>query len=373
MAVADIFEFFTERYAEYGYLVLFFGVLLENAGVPVPGETAVLIAGFLASPVGGASLKLAWIIPLAIVAAVVGDNLGFWLGRRFARPRLQTGRGFLLLTPRTLRLAENYFERYGLWTIFFARFITGLRVIGALAAGTAGMRWPRFLVANACGAIVWATTMTLVGYYFGHSWELVHSWLGRGSLILLGCLLAIGAAAFWRHRRNAGPPTRPWCDRRNPSEPRNWILDIPNVVCWNLADHPTKEMNLMTAPTYEKLTPPKQGTRVTVDASGHWNIPDDPIVCLLRGDGIGRDVGPVPGITTCAVRVLDAAVEKAYKGKRQVALVRCSRRRRGPRPLLPAGQGRASRHAQRGRAAQALSPDDTSKPSSTTAWGSRAR
>jgi isocitrate dehydrogenase len=74
----------------------------------------------------------------------------------------------------------------------------------------------------------------------------------------------------------------------------------------------------MPAPTYEKLTPPRQGSRVTVDGNGHWKIPDDPIVCLLRGDGIGRDVGDVPGITTCAVRVLDAAVQKAYGGKRRI-------------------------------------------------------
>jgi isocitrate dehydrogenase len=74
----------------------------------------------------------------------------------------------------------------------------------------------------------------------------------------------------------------------------------------------------MSAPTYEKLSAPKQGTRVTVDGSGKWSIPDDPVVCLLRGDGIGQDVGSVPGITTCAVKVLDAAVEKAYKGKRKI-------------------------------------------------------
>jgi isocitrate dehydrogenase len=74
----------------------------------------------------------------------------------------------------------------------------------------------------------------------------------------------------------------------------------------------------MTTPKYEKLTAPKRGTRVTVEPNGRWNIPDDPIVCLLRGDGIGRDVGPTPGITTCAVRVLDAAVEKAYRGKRRI-------------------------------------------------------
>ncbi len=74
----------------------------------------------------------------------------------------------------------------------------------------------------------------------------------------------------------------------------------------------------MTAPTYEKLKAPATGTRVTVEG-GHWKFPDDPIVCLLRGDGIGQDVNGVPGITTCAVKVLDAAVEKAYKGKRKIS------------------------------------------------------
>ncbi|HEY1859393.1 MAG TPA: isocitrate/isopropylmalate family dehydrogenase [Gemmataceae bacterium] len=74
----------------------------------------------------------------------------------------------------------------------------------------------------------------------------------------------------------------------------------------------------MTSPSYEKLSPPKSGTRATIGANGKWQIPDDPIVCLLRGDGIGRDVGGVPGITTCAVRVLDAAVHKAFAGKRRV-------------------------------------------------------
>ena len=74
----------------------------------------------------------------------------------------------------------------------------------------------------------------------------------------------------------------------------------------------------MTAPTFDKLSAPKTGTRVTVDA-GRWNIPDDPIVCLMRGDGIGRDVGSVPGITACSVKVIDAAVAKAYGGKKKIA------------------------------------------------------
>src|SRR5437764_11467700 len=79
----------------------------------------------------------------------------------------------------------------------------------------------------------------------------------------------------------------------------------------------------MAAPTFEKLTALKHGTRVTVDANGHWSIPDDPIVCLIRGDGIGRDVGSAPGIAACAVRVLDAAVAKAYGGKRRISWFDC--------------------------------------------------
>ncbi len=74
----------------------------------------------------------------------------------------------------------------------------------------------------------------------------------------------------------------------------------------------------MTAPTYEKLSPPKTGTRSTVDSQGKWKFPDDPIICLLRGDGIGRDVGSVPGITTCSIQVIDAAVQKSYGGKRKI-------------------------------------------------------
>jgi isocitrate dehydrogenase len=88
------------------------------------------------------------------------------------------------------------------------------------------------------------------------------------------------------------------------------ILTYPVGQAW-------KE-DTMTAPTFDKLQAPTEGTCVTVDKSGKWNIPDDPIVCLMRGDGIGQDVGGVPGITTCAVKVLDAAVEHAYKGKRKI-------------------------------------------------------
>jgi isocitrate dehydrogenase len=92
------------------------------------------------------------------------------------------------------------------------------------------------------------------------------------------------------------------------------------IFCIVRNDNPFRpqEDRSMTAPTYEKLSPPTQGSRVTAEGGGRWRFPDDPVVCLLRGDGIGRDVGGKPGITTCAVRVLDAAVAKAYQGKRRI-------------------------------------------------------
>jgi membrane protein DedA with SNARE-associated domain len=205
-APMDAFQTFIHDFSVYGYPVLFIGVLLENAGIPVPGETAVIIAGFLSSPAGGSEFNIFYVILLTVVAAVFGDNVGYWLGHRWARPRLQQGRGFLFLTPKALGLAEGYFHRYGIWTVFFARFIAGLRVVGALAAGTAGMHWPRFFLANASGALAWAVTMSLLGYFFGHSWELLHKWLGRGGLILLGCvILLVGLPYLWRHLRRLRP------------------------------------------------------------------------------------------------------------------------------------------------------------------------
>jgi membrane protein DedA with SNARE-associated domain len=158
----------------YGYPVLFLGVLLENAGVPMPGEAAVLAAGFLVSQAGGVRFSLGLVITLAFAAAVLGDNFGFWLGRRLARPWLQRGHGFLALTPQALRTAEAYFARYGVWTVLVGRFVTGLRVIVALAAGTGGMPWSRFFPSNAVGAFAWASVIGLLGYFFGRSWQLLH-------------------------------------------------------------------------------------------------------------------------------------------------------------------------------------------------------
>lgn len=188
-----------EQNAGYAYPLLFVGVLLESAGVPLPGETAVLTAGFLASE---GNLDVVIVILVTAAAAMLGDNLGYEMGRRWARPRLKEGRRFFFLTPTILQRVESYFDRYGVWTIFFGRFVAALRVAAALAAGAAGMPWPRFFVANAAGALLWATTIALLGYFFGHSISLLHEWLGRGSIIIISCVaLIVGLPYLLRRLR----------------------------------------------------------------------------------------------------------------------------------------------------------------------------
>ena len=185
--------------------------MLENAGLPVPGETAVLVAGFLCSDAGKEfvgshasphQLHLPAVIVLTIMAAILGDNLGYWIGRRFARPRLQLRERFLFLTPQLLENFEVYFHRFGTWTIFFARFIAVLRVVGAMAAGTAGMPWRRFLMANAAGACVWAVVVSLVGFFSGEYLPTVAKWLGRSGMIALVALIVAGVVFYcWRKRK----------------------------------------------------------------------------------------------------------------------------------------------------------------------------
>ena len=185
----------------YGYPILFAIVFAENTGLPVPGETVVLASSLLASR-PDSRLEIGWVIVVTVLAAVLGDNLGFWLGRRWARNRLEQGKRFLFLTPGVLKSVEGYFERYGTLTVFFARFVTGLRVVAALAAGTSRMTWPRFVLANAAGAIAWAVSMASLGYFFGHSWQMLHKWMGRGGLIILGCVVVlIGLPYLWRRAR----------------------------------------------------------------------------------------------------------------------------------------------------------------------------
>jgi len=187
----------TDLFARYGYAVVFVGVLLENAGAPVPGET-MLLAGAALARFG--SLRLTWVIAAAIVGATLGDNLGFFIGRRGGRVLVERYGAMIGMTRAHLAKFDRFFDRHGAKTVFVARFITGLRVLGALLAGASRLTWSRFLVFNALGAFVWATTFGLVGYALGYSWLALEQWIGRSGLILLALVSAIGGLAILRAR-----------------------------------------------------------------------------------------------------------------------------------------------------------------------------
>ena len=188
-----------ELFSRYGYAVVFGGVFLENTGLPVPGETA-LLAGAALAHYG--QLSLPWVIVTAIAGATLGDNLGFFIGRRGGR-RLAERHGWRIgLTPERLAEFDRFFERHGPKTVFAARFITGLRVVGAVLAGGSGMKWPVFLLYNATGAVVWCTVIAFAGYSLAYSWATLERWIGRTGLIALALIVAMGVLALLRARRN---------------------------------------------------------------------------------------------------------------------------------------------------------------------------
>ena len=191
-------EWLVDLFARYGYAVVFGGVFLENTGLPVPGET-VLLAGAVLSHFGRLSL---WrVIVTAIAAAILGDNLGFFIGRRGGRWLLERHGSRVGLTPGRLAAFDGFFDRHGPKTVFAARFITGLRVVGAVLAGSSGMRWLTFLFYNATGAAVWCATVAAAGYALANSWDTLERWIGRAGVIGLALVIVLFVVARIRSQR----------------------------------------------------------------------------------------------------------------------------------------------------------------------------
>jgi membrane protein DedA with SNARE-associated domain/membrane-associated phospholipid phosphatase len=180
----------------YGYLVVLFGVMLESTGVPLPGETILLAAGVL---VQRGHLDLWDAIVFGILGAVMGDQIGYWVGREGGRRFVLRWGRYLFISPERLARAEAFFGRHGGKAVFLARFFSGLRVFGALVAGTSRMRWGTFLIYNVLGGAVWVTGVVLLGYFLGSSLGLVERWLGRATLVLVA-LLAVVVAFYLGYR-----------------------------------------------------------------------------------------------------------------------------------------------------------------------------
>jgi membrane-associated protein len=196
-----LFELLRAHFQHYGYWTVAGALLLENAGVPVPGETILLFASFLAY--SERQLHLPWIIVVGTVACTIGDNLGYLVGHRGGRPLLDRWKHLFRLKETHIQRGERLFARFGSFTIFFARFVFGMRIIAGPLAGVLRMPWARFVVFNFCGAALWVTVISTVGYVFGQHWQALLRVMHRVNLGILAVLLIWGLI-FWavQRRRN---------------------------------------------------------------------------------------------------------------------------------------------------------------------------
>ncbi|HEV2729754.1 MAG TPA: DedA family protein [Terriglobales bacterium] len=185
--------------AHYGYGAVAGALLLENAGLPVPGETVLLLASFLAF--SEHRLRLPYIVLVGIFAATIGDNIGFAVGVYGGRPLLERYRKTLRIRPATISRGEDLFRRYGAATVFVARFITGMRVIAGPLAGVLRMNWRKFVIFNFLGAALWVTVISSAGFLFGKHWDDLVEILRDANVAIVAAVCILLAILWWRHRR----------------------------------------------------------------------------------------------------------------------------------------------------------------------------
>ena len=183
----------------YGLWFVFGVVCAESAGVWVPGETALIAASVYAAQ---GHLSIVAVIVVAAAGAIIGDNIGYWLGREGGRRLIERYAWVKRQTDRVMPRAEKFFEKHGGKAVFFARFFGGIRVTGAWMAGITRMPWWRFLLWNASGGIVWATGVGLLSYYAGKAVADTVARYGvyAGAGIAAVVVLAFVGVHVWRRR-----------------------------------------------------------------------------------------------------------------------------------------------------------------------------
>jgi membrane protein DedA with SNARE-associated domain len=187
-----------------GYPGIAIIVGLESTGLPLPGETTLLAASYLAAT-GHLSLPL--VIGSAAIGAAVGDSLGYVVGYCGGRRFLERYGRYVGIPPEKLIRADGYFARHGAKTVFFGRFVALLRILAGPLAGASRMPYRRFLAANLAGAVTWATTMGTLAFFFGKPVAAFLSWLGVWALVALAAfLIARFALKRLRSRRAPGGP-----------------------------------------------------------------------------------------------------------------------------------------------------------------------
>jgi membrane protein DedA with SNARE-associated domain len=196
----------THILSTWGYLAVFAAVAIESSGLPFPGETMLVTGAVYA---GSGHLSIAGVILAAALGAIVGDNAGYLAGRYGGRRLVERYGKYIRIRPHHLRRAEGFFERYGDRTVFFGRFIAVLRAWAAFLAGVNRMPWPKFLVFNAAGGILWAVLYGTLGFELGHNLPLLHRVervLGVGGIAL--AVVVVLALLIINRRRRVREPAR---------------------------------------------------------------------------------------------------------------------------------------------------------------------
>ncbi len=183
-----IFQLLSDFFARYGYWAVFFGVMLENVGVPVPGETVLLFAGFLAFQ---GKIHILPAILTAIAGATTGASLGYLLGWHGGTPVVNRLLGRFPRLRKQYDESQRIFQKHGQWAVFAARFITGLRVFAGVLAGVLRMPFSTFMLFSFAGAVCWAFVIGYVGFLFGSNWDKLVHFVGRMDRIALIILAGI--------------------------------------------------------------------------------------------------------------------------------------------------------------------------------------
>ena len=196
---------------QFGYLAVVGVVFIEDFGVPVPGETVLILAAVYA---GAGRLNIVLVVLLGFCGALLGDNIGFAIGHFGGRRLAERYGRYVFLTPERLDKATRFFDRHGGKIIIVARFVEGLRQANGIIAGTSGMRWVRFLTFNAIGAALWVLVWTSIGYLSGSHIDTIYHDAARYSTYLAIAVGALLVAYITRHiarvhRARAAQPSRP--------------------------------------------------------------------------------------------------------------------------------------------------------------------
>jgi membrane protein DedA with SNARE-associated domain len=177
---------------QYGYLAIFVVIGLESAGLPLPGEAALIAASVYAGATG--HLHIALVIACAATGAIIGDNIGFWAGRRFGKALLVRYGPMIHVTERRLKVGEYLFRQHGGKIVFYGRFVAFLRIFAAMLAGANDYGWKPFLIYNAAGGLTWAALVGFGAYTFGSAVHNITGPLGIVALVIAGIAMAI----LWR-------------------------------------------------------------------------------------------------------------------------------------------------------------------------------